>query len=68
LGVFVREPNAPVVKPKQIQTATMKRRSLKVKSIEAAPTKARNPHLGVVVVSTQLPGIELGFDQSRTKS
>jgi hypothetical protein len=64
--VFVREPNAPVVKPKQIQTATMKRRSLKVKSIGAAPTKARN--LGVVVVSTQLPGIELGFDQSRTKS
>ena len=43
------------LKPKKIQTATMKRRSLKAKFIEAAPTKAQSPHVRAVVISPKEP-------------
>jgi hypothetical protein len=39
----MRESNTRTLKPKKLQTATMKRRALKPKSIEVLPTKARNP-------------------------
>jgi len=51
----MRESNTRVLKPKKIQTATMKRRSLKAKSIEAVPTKARSPQVRAVVISSTQP-------------
>jgi hypothetical protein len=47
----MREFNTPTLKPKKRLTATMKRRALKLKSIEALPTKARNPQVRALVVS-----------------
>jgi regulation of enolase protein 1 (concanavalin A-like superfamily) len=39
----MRESNTRMSKAKKLQTVTMKRRARKLKSIEALPTKARNP-------------------------
>ncbi|MDB5610488.1 MAG: hypothetical protein JWP25_7388 [Bradyrhizobium sp.] len=47
----MRESNTRTLKPKTLQTATMKRRALKLKSIEVLPTKARNPQVRALVVS-----------------
>jgi hypothetical protein len=51
----MRESNTRALKPKKLQTATMKRRALKLKSIEAAPTKARSPQVRALVVSAPQP-------------
>ena len=55
LGAFMREFNTRTLKPKKLQTATMKRRALKLKSIEGLPTKARKPQVGAFVVSALQP-------------
>jgi hypothetical protein len=54
-GAFMRESNTRTLKPKKLQTATMKRRALKLKSIEVLPTKARNPQVCALVVSALQP-------------
>jgi hypothetical protein len=53
-GAFMREANTRTLKPKKL-TATMKRRALKLKSIEVLPTKARNPQVRALVVSAPRP-------------
>jgi hypothetical protein len=50
----MREANTRTLKPKKL-TATMKRRALKLKSIEVLPTKARNPQVRALVVSAPRP-------------
>jgi hypothetical protein len=47
----MRESSTQTWKPKKLQTATMKRRALKLKSVEALPTKARSPQVRALVVS-----------------
>ena len=54
-GALMRESNTRTLKPKKLQTATMKRRSLKLKSIEALPTKARSPQVRAPVISAPQP-------------
>jgi hypothetical protein len=50
--------NTRALKPKKIQTATMKRRSLKAKFIEAAPRKARSLQVRAAVISPiEPPGV-----------
>jgi hypothetical protein len=51
----MRESNTQTLKPKKLQTATMKRRALKLKSIEVLPAKARNPQVRALVVSMLQP-------------
>jgi hypothetical protein len=51
----MRESSTRTLKPKKLQTATMKRRALKLKSIEVLPTKARSPQVRTLVVSALLP-------------
>ena len=53
-GAFMRESNTRTLMPKKL-TATMKRRALKLKSIEVLPTKARNPQVRALVVSAPQP-------------
>jgi hypothetical protein len=55
LGAFMRESSTRTLKPKKLQTATMKRRALKLKSIEVLPTKARSPRVRALVVSALQP-------------
>jgi len=45
------------VEAKKLLTATMKRRALKLKSIEVLPTKARNPQIRALVVSGPQPSV-----------
>jgi hypothetical protein len=47
----MRDSNTRALKPKKLQTATMKRRARKLKSIEVLPTKAPNPKIRATVVS-----------------
>jgi hypothetical protein len=54
-GAFMRESDTRTLKPKKLLTATMKRRALKLKSIEVLPTKARNPQVRALVVSAPQP-------------
>jgi hypothetical protein len=60
----MRESNTRTSKAKKLQTATMKRRARKLKSIEALPTKARNPQARALVVSlpVALDGIVVAGD------
>jgi hypothetical protein len=51
----MRESDTRTLKPKKLQTATMKRRALKLKSIEVLPTKARNQQVRALVVSAPQP-------------
>jgi hypothetical protein len=41
----MRDSNTRALKPKKLQTATMKRRARKLKSIEVLVTKARSPQI-----------------------
>jgi|SRR6185437_10606126 hypothetical protein len=55
---FMGKSNTRALKPKKIQTATMKRRSLKAKFIEAAPRKARSLQVRAAVISPiEPPGV-----------
>jgi hypothetical protein len=47
------ESNTRTLKPKKPQTATMKRRALKLKSIDVSPTKARAQVRALVVSAPQ---------------
>jgi hypothetical protein len=47
----MKESKPRTLKPKKLQTATMKRRALKLKSIEVFPKKSRNPQVRALVVS-----------------
>ena len=54
-GAFMRESNTRTLKPKKLQTATMRRRALKLKSIEVSPMKARSPQVRALVVLAPPP-------------
>jgi hypothetical protein len=45
----MRESDTRALKPKKLQTATMKRRARKLKSIEVLSTKAPNPKIRAAV-------------------
>jgi hypothetical protein len=53
----MRESNTRTLKPKKLQTATMKRRALKLKSIDVSPTKARAQVRALVVSAPPPSGI-----------
>ncbi|KJC55706.1 hypothetical protein UP10_38550 [Bradyrhizobium sp. LTSPM299] len=55
-GTFMKDVNTGALKSKKIQTATMKRRALKPKSMGATgKIKARSPQVRAIVVSPPQP-------------